>query len=300
VTELFVCATQAADSLSAEGWAPEWYRDRLDRMLAFVRDYTRPDGLAPLIGDADDGRFLPLGGYGRDPRDHRHLFAQAGRSYSPATESAAYPDGGYFILRRDDLYAVIRCGDVGRYGHGGHGHNDQLSFELSAGGRALVIDPGSYVYTSRPAERNRFRSTAYHSTLSLDGREQNELRTDDLFSMEDRTQAEATAWDETSFEGRHHGFPGATHSRRIEIVADGLVITDTIDSKVGHEVEWTFPLAPGAERHVEIRAEGLELRPEEGWYAPRYGVREQTSFLRGRRRSQPGRDVTEIRVRALA
>ena len=299
VTELFVCGTQAADAL-VPGSLPDWYRDRLALMLDFVRDYTRPDSLAPLIGDADDGRFLPLGDYGADPRDHRHLFAQAGRPYERATKSAAYPDGGYYILRSDDLYAIVRCGDVGRYGRGGHGHNDQLSFELVAGGRPLVIDPGSYVYTSGPAERNQFRSTAYHSTLRLDGGEQNELRTDDLFLMDDRARAEATAWDDTSFEGRQHGFPGATHTRRIELLADGLLIRDTISSTAEHEVEWTFPLAPGAERYVEIRADGLQFRPEQGWYSPSYGVREQTTFLRARRRSKAGEDVTQIRVRALA
>jgi hypothetical protein len=297
VTELFVCGTQVADAI-APGSIPTWYRERLDRMLNFVRDCTRPDGLAPLIGDADDGRFLPLGDYGADPRDHRHLFAQAGRPYEPAKESAAYPDGGYYVLRRGDLYAIVRCGDVGRYGRGGHGHNDQLSFELFARGRPLVIDPGSYVYTSAPAERNRFRSTAYHSTLRLDGGEQNELRTDDVFAMDDRARAEALSWDATSFEGRHHGFPGATYTRRIELLDDGLLIRDTISSPVGHEAEWTFPLAPGAERYVEIQGEGLEFRPEDGWYSPRYGVRESTTFLRARRRSRPGEDVTEIRVRA--
>ena len=73
-----MCGTQAADAL-VPGSIPDWYRERLDLMLSFVRDYTRPDGLAPQIGDSDDGRFLPLGDYGADPRDHRHLFAQAGR-----------------------------------------------------------------------------------------------------------------------------------------------------------------------------------------------------------------------------
>jgi hypothetical protein len=80
VTELFLCGTQATDAL-VPGRLPDSYRARLDRMLEFVRDYTRPDGLAPQIGDADDGRFLPLGNYGADPRDHRHLFAQADRPF---------------------------------------------------------------------------------------------------------------------------------------------------------------------------------------------------------------------------
>ena len=64
VSELFVCGTQAGESLHP-GAFPAWYRERLDRMLDFTAAYTRPDGLAPQIGDNDDGRFLPLDEYGR-------------------------------------------------------------------------------------------------------------------------------------------------------------------------------------------------------------------------------------------
>jgi Heparinase II/III-like protein/Heparinase II/III N-terminus len=296
VTELFVCGTQAADAL-VPGAIPDWYRERLDLMLAFVRDYSRPDGLAPQIGDADDGRFLPLGHYGADPRDHRHLFAQAGRPLEQAAGSAAYPEGGFFVLRNGSLYAIVRCGDVGRHGHGGHGHNDQLSFELADARGALVVDPGTYLYTPDPVARNLFRSTAFHATLRVGGAEQNELRTDDLFTMTDRTRAEALSWDATSFEGRHHGFPGATHTRRIELAENELTIRDTVASSEAQELEWTFPLAPGAEERIEVRADGLEFRPEPGWYSPRYGVRQPVTFLRARRRSRPGDDVTSLRIR---
>jgi hypothetical protein len=291
VTELFVCGTQAADALEPNR-LPDWHRERLDRMLAFTRDYTRPDGLAPQIGDADDGRFLPLGDYGRlDPRDHRHLFHQADRAYAPARESSAYPEGGFYVLRAEGLYAIVRCGDTGRYGRGGHSHNDQLSFELVVDGNPVVADPGTYLYTADPEARNLFRSTGYHATLRLGGAEQNELRTDDLFAMEDRAQAEALAWDERSFEGRHQG-----HTRRVELGRGELRITDTVESTGGQELEWTFPLAPGAE--LEVRAEGLEFRAEDGWHSPSYGVRVPTKFLRARRPARAGRDVQELVLRA--
>jgi hypothetical protein len=295
VTELFVCGTQAADAL-VPGRLPDWYRERLQRMLGFIRDYTRPDGLAPQIGDADDGRFLPLGDYGADPRDHRHLFER----FEPATASAAYPDGGYYVLRSGDQYVIVRCGDTGRHGRGGHGHNDQLSFEFAVGGRPLIVDPGTYVYTADPVERNRFRSTRWHSTLRIDDLEQNELRSDDLFLMANRARAEPLASDATSFEGRHHGFPGATHTRRLQLHGDGLHIRDTVESVTAHELEWTFPLAPGAEDRVEIAADGLDFRPEHGAYSPRYGVRVPATFVRARRPSRPGSDSTEIVVRARA
>jgi hypothetical protein len=156
------------------------------------------------------------------------------------------------------------------------------------------------VYTPDPVERNLFRSTSFHATLRVGGAEQNELREDDLFSMDDRAGAEALAWDGTSFEGRHHGFPGAIHTRRLELGEGELRIRDTVTSTEAQDLEWTFPLAPGAEDSAEITGDGLDLVAEPGWYSPRYGVREPATFLRARRRSRPGEDVTEIRVRARA
>jgi Heparinase II/III-like protein/Heparinase II/III N-terminus len=315
VTELFVCGTQAAYALVPGSFDDE-YRARLGRMLRFVADYTRADGLAPQIGDGDDGRFLPLGDYGAlDPRDHRHLFRQADVSLE-AQGNGAYPDGGYFVLRAGDLFAIVRCGDTGRGGLGGHGHNDQLSFELALGAQQLVLDPGTYAYTSDPAARNEFRSTAFHATLAVDGAEQNELRGDDLFLMRDRTRAEALDSAATFFEGRHHGFealdPPATHTRRLELDAQNLTIRDTVESAATHELQWTFPLAEcevevGPEGAVarferatlEVEAPGLAFRTVDGWCSPRYGVRQPTPFLRATKRSHPGRDETSIVMRVL-
>jgi uncharacterized heparinase superfamily protein len=306
VTELFLCGLQAAEAL-APGRIPDWCHDRLDSMLAFVADYTRPDGLAPQVGDADDGRFLPLGDYGRDPRDHRHLFAQANRRYEPSLDHSAYPEGGFYTMRVGDLFALVRCGDTGRYGRGGHSHNDLLSFELAVGHRPLVVDPGTYLYTADPPSRNLFRSTAFHSTLRVGGAEQNELRTDDLFAMEDRASANTLAWEPRPtgavFEGEHFGFlvlpSPAVHTRRVELdgQAGELRIRDTVSSAESHELEWTFPLVPGAESRLEVRADGLDFSLEDGWYSPSYGVRVPTKFLRARKQSRPQEDVTDIVLR---
>ena len=46
---------------------------RLAAAARFTAAYTRPDGVAPLWGDADDARALPLGTSGVS--DHRHLVA---------------------------------------------------------------------------------------------------------------------------------------------------------------------------------------------------------------------------------
>jgi len=288
-----------------------------------VTTYTRPDGLAPQIGDADDGRFLPLGDYVRaDPRSHLHLFAQAARPSPPPGRSVAFRHGGYYVMRAGELYAIIRCGDTGMAGRGGHSHNDQLSFELAFGRQPLVIDPGAYLYTADPKARNDFRSTAYHSTLRVGLAEQNEWPPDYLFSLPDRTRAEALRFEVREagvlFEGRHHGYerldPPVLHTRLIDLdgAASALLVRDTLQGTGTQPLEWTFPLAPcnavarngGVEAEfeaarLEITGEGLEFAVEEGWYSPSYGVRVRTPFVRARRRSAPGKGFSELTLRAL-
>lgn len=321
VSELFICGTQAGESLYP-GIFPAWYRERLGRMLDFVTAYTRPDGLAPQIGDNDDGRFLPLGEYGRtDFRSHLHLFEQAARRYEPATCSVDFPAGGYYTMRHDDLYVLVRCGDTGVYGVGGHAHNDQLSFELCCGSTPLIEDPGTGTYYENEGDRLRFRSTGFHATMSVDGAEQNPLPPWPRFPLGNRSRAETLAWEEdrehTAFAGRHHGFEmlpdPAVHERRLELDSRRreLTIVDTVTSSGAHRLDWAFPL--GKCRDVSIRdgvavaefgslrlsiaAEGVELRVEDGLYSPAYGVKEPRRFVAGRGRSAPGRHSTTLRLR---
>jgi Heparinase II/III-like protein/Heparinase II/III N-terminus len=317
VTELFIVGADAADVLVPGALGSE-VRQGLDRMLGFVADYTRPDGLAPQIGDADDGRLLPLGDYAAaEQRSHLHLFGQAGRIYQPATRSAAYRHGGFYILRGGDLYAAVRCGDVGIYGRGCHAHNDLMAFELACGTVPLIVDPGSYLYTADPAARNRFRSTAFHSALQLDGVEQNELRVDRLFSMVDRAQPTILSWESdptaTTFRGRHRGFEHlaarASHTRslRLDGVGATLEIVDEVTSEGPHDLTLSLPLAPCkvqlgsdvvvarfAEVTLCVQAVGLRPSLHDGWLSPSYGVRIRAPVIRLSGRSAPGTHRTVV------
>lgn len=320
VSELFLCGTQAGESLHPSAF-PAWYEQRLGRMLDFTAAYTRPDGLAPQIGDNDDGRFLPLGEYGQTEfRSHLHLFAQASRTYEPPAQSVAFPAGGYYTMRHDDLYVLVRCGDTGVYGIGGHAHNDQLSFELSRGGTPLIVDPGTGTYYEDEGERMRFRSTGFHATLRVDGAEQNELPPWPRFPLGDRSHAEAIEWEaddeRTVFRGRHRGFESlpvsALHERRLELDAKRreLTIVDTVISDGEHQLDWTFPLgeceditvsdgAAVAEfdgTRLSIVVEDAELAVEDGLYSPAYGVKEPRPFVTARAHSTPGRHTTTIHV----
>jgi len=74
VTELFLSATLLC--LKNDIDFPQWYMDRLEKMIEFVMYYTKPDGTAPQIGDNDDGRLHILSNYGNGNRlDHRYLLS---------------------------------------------------------------------------------------------------------------------------------------------------------------------------------------------------------------------------------
>lgn len=204
--------------LRQNGYAfSEQTRVRLEKMCDFIQSYTKPNGKAPLIGDADDGRLLTLGTYCyEDKRDHRHLLGTAGVFFdrmdffrsagSELTEMkwlygsdrpsghgvarqsyAAYPETGIYIYTDEEVYLIVRCGPVGTKGRGGHDHNDQLSFELNIRGADIVVDPGTFVYTASREERQHFRSISAHNVPQYAHYEQNTLRNEtltDLFRME--------------------------------------------------------------------------------------------------------------------
>ncbi len=180
-----------------------WLRVR--SMLEYVRAGLRPDGRAPLVGDADGGQLLPL--VRRAADEHAYLLAigavvfreprfkvqkdapaelfwlcglEGVRAYEgletagpDASVSEAFEHAGACVLREGDLYLRLNASGAGLDGRGAHGHNDALSIEVSACGVSFIKDPGTYVYTSDLRERALFRSTAYHSTVEADGAEQN-------------------------------------------------------------------------------------------------------------------------------
>jgi hypothetical protein len=74
VTELFLSTTLLCRKNGIT--FPQWYMNRLEKMIEFVMYYTKPDGTAPQIGDNDDGRLHILSNYGNwNKLDHRYLLS---------------------------------------------------------------------------------------------------------------------------------------------------------------------------------------------------------------------------------
>lgn len=243
--------------------------ERLTNALSYINNYTKDNGLSPLVADNDDGRLLPF--VYRDFRRHGYLtsndspemrIAFLGHNASDSIgvdgkSSRLYQDANVAVLRAGNSYIFTSCCHRWRYDRntggfvGVHLHNDLLSFVYSVGGNDIVVDPGAYVYTPDITKRNEFRSTAKHNTVMVDGEEQNILSPNGAFSLKYNTNAKPLAFcsekDAEHCEGEYATISGRfTHHRSFDLTEGSLSIHDVL-TKTGadHTARLFFHLAEG-------------------------------------------------------
>jgi uncharacterized heparinase superfamily protein len=334
VLELFLTGylllERAGAAISAESWS------RLERMLEFVAAYTKPDGSTPLVGDADDGRVQKLGS--QPLNDHRYLLSTtaarfgrgdfkrtAGRFWDESfwllgpdgadqfhrlsvsgsqPGSAAFPHGGYYVLRNPSAHVFVDAAEVGMRGRGGHGHNDILSFELFMNG-PVITDCGAFVYTASREWRNRFRSTAFHNTMQVDGEEVNRfVEADALWQLHYDAVPVDVKWDLDGaggfWQGSHTGYRRLAspctpvRAMWLDPIRPLLAVADRVEGAGRHTVTWRWHLDPACRVAAEsgdfrITSAGGEvwllpvvpasIRLEDGWVSASYGVKTPTKVL---------------------
>lgn len=175
-------------------------------------------------------------------------------------------------MRDGDLYLHFNASDCGVNGRGSHGHNDALSMELSAYGRAFIVDPGSYVYNLDRDARHMFRSTAYHSTVMVDGVEQNTTSVDLPFVIGNEAAPKVIEWKSIDTRdlvvAEHHGYRRLTHpvTHKRSVTFDKTegywVIDDDLVGSGEHEFTFTFHVAP--ELSVDEHEGTITIKDAEG------------------------------------
>lgn len=298
------------------------YETRLKKMFEFSLYCIKPNGVIPQIGDNDNGRFLIFAK--RPVLEHKYLltlaavyyedssfklphfnfdeeafwvFGTAGkRSYdelpsrTDSLASKSFSDAGWFIIRHNTDYCSISCGSNGKGGKGGHAHNDKLSFELMLNGRDIIVDPGTYVYTPYPDERNKFRSTEYHNTVKIDGYEQNEIPRHGMFALPDRVKIKNATLRESQNENKFEGeieYAGITHRRTVILNKElgNWQIEDDVSFSEPKNIKLMFHLHPNLttngsdifikgtnDKIASIEVEGRNLEKAKYDYSCEYGV----------------------------
>jgi hypothetical protein len=264
---------------------PAEFDSTLGRMLSVVQALSQagpPEG----FGDDDGGRVfnprrnrtehmtdpLALGTllYGREKlsaarltEESIWLFGQQAveafppQNARPAPVSAAFPDGGLYILadsQPDPQQIVVDAGPQG-VGRCGHGHADALSLRLTLDGQRWLVDAGSGVYISAdPADRNAFRGTAAHNTMRVDGMDQ--AVPGDPFSWATIPVTRVENWSAgktfSYFAGSHDGYARltdpVTHYRYVVKINGGpALVRDVALGRTEHELDVLWHFGPDLE-----------------------------------------------------
>jgi hypothetical protein len=326
---------------------PDQVAEQVQRMLDFLLAVRRPDGSVPQMGDADGGWLLPL--TARAPDDARGVYSVAAALFSRADyawaggstpevlwmlgpaglealdslppnppadpPSRLFAGGGYVVMRSGwDAEAhqlILDAGPIGGPPSAGHGHADLLGLQCSAFGEQFIVDPGTYCYTADSGWRDHFRSTAAHSTVTIDGVDQ--AIPAGPFAWHSHPRARLRHWlstEEVDFADTEHNayrhLPDPViHRRRVLFVKPHFwVIVDDFDGSTEHRIDLRFQFAPmemtleadlwararGPRGHgllvrpfatVPVKGEILEgcLDPPRGWISPHYGQRHPAPLL---------------------
>jgi hypothetical protein len=271
------------------------HKERLTALFDYLLHLTGPDGRTPLFGDDDGGRFYP---FDRRPVDDMRgtlalgavLLGRGDLKYAagepgpellwiagldglerferivdspPSDLSKSFEQGGLFAVRTswngDAHHLLFHCGPHG-FLNAGHAHADALGFTLYAYGRPIFVDSGTYVYTADPEARDRYRSTAAHNCLTVDGLSSSVPG--GPFSWKTQSNARLIEWEpygaSARFSGSHDGFEhlGVIYTRSIRFGREPLlVIVDTIESRLERSFEINFIVAP----EIAVEARGDEI-----------------------------------------
>jgi Heparinase II/III N-terminus/Heparinase II/III-like protein len=298
---------------------PEPFDELLKKALEFSMYSHRPDGMIPALSDGDSRCFLDLLQQGYElygGEDLLYVASRGAQGQPPVTRSKGFFHSGYYVLRsgwgdqdtpyQDERYLIFDCGPLGA---GNHGHLDLLSFEAYAYGTPLIVDPGRYTYDeSGPVNwRARFRGTASHNTVLVDGRNQTryEWRKNRFRISGPEPERETKALvsepglDYVHGVARSHEYP-VVHERKVLCInGEYWVIVDLLRATEFHTYDLLFHLSPSAQDRVSVMVSDNTLsihspqlllaqplipnvRPsiQEGFVSPSYGKKQCAPIVR--------------------
>ncbi|GEM_PF-127430 len=228
----------------------------IDRIITSMRRWLgamlHPDGDVPLFNDAT------LVGIER---------IAALEPERPTTRLSLLEPSGFLVVRQPGVHVVLDVGLPSPRELPAHAHADCLSFELSVGGRRIIVDSGTSTYAPGPRRRYE-RSTPAHNTVDVDGQDQSEVwgtfRAARLANP--RLEHLRADPDDVTITASHDGYrrlPGQpVHRRSWSIGETSIQIRDEVVGEGTHRVAAHFHLSPECEvieQDGTIRAGPLTL-----------------------------------------
>ncbi len=292
----FLRTYELAKLNNIENAFPQSYLERIELMCEVPLKLCHPDGTNAQFGDAWAGtpgqhseRFLEWSGkFNR--QDFLFLATDGKEGKEPDSTAFALPQSGLYSMKsgwdKNAISLVLKCGPDG----GGHCQPDNGTFELYSGGRNLMPDAGSYIYSGDPEGRNWFRQTKHHQTLTLNG--ENSKYAPKLLLWKPGENLDILVVENQSYDN-------LSHRRSVFFVdKEYFVIVDEATGTATGDVDIHFQLAPDGGDAVFNRGNLMVTSDfTEGWNVlvktiPQSGIElleeeGQVSFLYTKKESRP-------------
>jgi heparan-sulfate lyase len=292
---------------------PESYLHKIEKMCEVPFKLGFPDGTTTQFGDSWTGApghtwpALKEWSAVFNRQDFLYVATEGKEGQKPSQTAFALENSGLYSIRsgweKDDIIFVLKCGPDG----GGHCQPDNGTFELYAGGRHLMPDAGSYIYSGDPENREWFRQTKVHQTLTLNGKNSAYAPRQLLWQPGDRLDILVV---------ENSSYPQLTHRRAVFFVDKKyFIIVDEAIGPGSGDVDVHFQLGPGDavfdSTHHLVRSNfadgwnvlvqsidqgGLELQEEEGWVSFVYTKKERRPAFRYRMKKKANERLRFITV----
>ena len=239
----FLRTYELAKLNNLESAFPKSYLQTIEKMCEVPMKLCHPDGTNAQFGDSWEGlpgqyadRFLEWSEkFNRD--DFLFLASDGKEGKAPDSTAFALPQSGLYSMKsgwdKNAVSMVLKCGPDG----GGHCQPDNGTFELYAGGRNLMPDAGSYIYSGDPENRAWFRQTKVHQTLTLNG--ENSAYAPKLLLWQQGEKLDILVVENQSY-------PNLAHRRSVFFVDKRyFVIVDEATGSAKGNIDNHFQLAPG-------------------------------------------------------
>ncbi|WP_154647936.1 heparin-sulfate lyase HepC [Pedobacter arcticus] len=157
---------------------PQFYLDRLEKMMMAVVEFSFPDYSHPMFSDSwltsKSVMMKNFKDWSSVYPNNKVLkyFATDGKEGSlPNHTSHRLPDGGIYAFRSgwdtNSTNLILKASKPAFW----HSQPDNGTFEIWVKGRNFMPDPGAFLYSGNAAvnkQRDYFRQTKLHNTLTLD------------------------------------------------------------------------------------------------------------------------------------
>ena len=243
---------------------PSEYIATVEKMTVVTYNLLFPDNTNPMFGDTKQHnrstlkrQFAAWGEVFPANSQLPWIASDKKEGEMPYYTSRAFKDSGFYVLRngwdKNATVTIVKAGPPAFW----HNQPDNGTFEYWHRGRNFFPDSGSYVYggdSTVLAQRDWFRQTRVHNTLTLDNR--------NLEKTESKLLLWKTKGQQTLCVTENPSYEGLTHRRAMFFMEDGvLVIADQTFGTAEGTVGVHFNLCPG---EVSYDANGLRTLFEKG------------------------------------